>query len=64
MGFYAVGDALIRDLVKQEEEDIVIFDHKIYQPRPRLSPADGPITRFREWAAQFYLEGDPRGVNA
>jgi nitrite reductase/ring-hydroxylating ferredoxin subunit len=58
-----VGNALIRDLVKQEEEDIVIFDHKIYQPRPRLSPADGPIGRFREWAAQFYLDGDPRAVN-
>ena len=43
-----VGDALVRDLTRQEEEDIVIFDHKIYQPRPRLSPADGPISRFRE----------------
>lgn len=58
-----VGDALIRDLVRQEEEDIVIFDHKIYQPRPRLSPADGPIGRFRDWAARFYLDGDPRGTN-
>lgn len=59
-----VGEALIRDLVKQEEEDIVIFDHKIYQPRPRLSPADGPIGRFRDWAEQFYLPGDPRGTNS
>ncbi len=58
-----VGDALIRELVTQEEEDIVIFDHKIYQPRPRLSPADGPIVRFREWARQFYVPGDPRGTN-
>lgn len=58
-----VGDALIRELVTQEEEDIVIFDHKICQPRPRLSPADGPIVRFREWARQFYVPGDPRGTN-
>jgi 3-ketosteroid 9alpha-monooxygenase subunit A len=58
-----VGEALVRDLVRQEEEDILIFDHKIYQPRPRLSEADGPIGRFREWAAGFYLSGDPRGSN-
>ncbi len=58
-----VGQALVRDLVKQEAEDIVIFDHKICQLQPKLSPADGPIAQFRKWAAQFYLDGDPRGVN-
>jgi hypothetical protein len=58
-----VGGALVRDLVKQVEEDAVIFRHKISQPRPRLSPADGPILRFRKWAAQFYVEGDPRAIN-
>ncbi len=58
-----VGEALVRDLVKQEAEDIVIFDHKICQLQPKLSPADGPIAQFRKWAAQFYADGDPRGVN-
>jgi len=58
-----VGDALIRDLVKQVEEDLVILDRKIFQPQPRLCAADGPILQFRKWAQQFYLEGDPRAVN-
>ena len=31
--------------------------------RPKLSPADGPIPQFRKWAEQFYLGGDPRGIN-
>ena len=58
-----LGAALVADLKRQEEEDILIFDHKIYQPAPRLSRADGPIARFRRWAAQFYQGGDPRAVN-
>ena len=58
-----LGAALVADLKRQEEEDILIFDHKIYQPAPRLSRADGPIARFRSWAAQFYQGGDPRAVN-
>ena len=49
----------IADLRRQVEEDIVIFDHKIWNPRPALSRADGPIVRFREWARQFYVDGDP-----
>lgn len=58
-----VGDAMIADLKKQEEEDIVIFDHKIHVPSPKLSAVDAPIMRFREWASQFYVDGDPRAVN-
>lgn len=58
-----VGAALVRDLVKQVEEDAVIFRHKICQTQPRLSKADGPIVQFREWAARFYAAGDPRAVN-
>ena len=58
-----VGAALIADLERQEAEDIAIFDFKIYQPAPCLSRADGPIARFRRWAAQFYIDGDPRAKN-
>jgi len=58
-----VGAALVRDLVKQVEEDAVIFQQKICQLQPRLSKADGPIARFREWASRFYVDGDPRAVN-
>ena len=37
-------------------EDIPIWENKIFRSRPRLSEADGPITRFREWYAQYYAE--------
>jgi hypothetical protein len=58
-----LGASLIADLKRQEAEDIVIFDHKVYLDAPRLSRADGPIARFRRWATQFYVDGDPRGIN-
>jgi hypothetical protein len=58
-----VGDALVRDLRKQMDEDIVIFDHKIWVDPPALAPDDGPIVRFRKWARQFYVEGDPRAAD-
>jgi len=58
-----VGEALIADLRKQVAEDMVIFDHKRFNPRPALSRADGPIARFRSWARQFYVDGDPQAVN-
>lgn len=54
-----VGEALVRDLRKQMDEDIVIFDHKIFVDPPALAPDDGPIVRFRKWARQFYVDGDP-----
>ena len=54
-----VGEALVRDLRKQMEEDIVIFDHKVWVDPPALAPDDGPIVRFRKWASQFYVSGDP-----
>jgi nitrite reductase/ring-hydroxylating ferredoxin subunit len=34
--------------------DIRIWDHRRYNERPRLTPEDGPILRFRQWSAQFY----------
>lgn len=34
--------------------DIRIWDHRRYNERPRLTPEDGPILRFRRWSAQFY----------
>jgi hypothetical protein len=58
-----VGEALIADLRRQVAEDMVIFDHKVWNPRPSLSRADGPIAEFRRWATRFYVDGDPRAVN-
>ena len=35
-------------------EDIPIWENKVFRTRPRLSDADGPIARFREWYGQYY----------
>jgi nitrite reductase/ring-hydroxylating ferredoxin subunit len=49
-----VGRALVRELVHQMDQDIAIFEKKIFVPRPALVEGDGPIMKFRRWAAQFY----------
>ena len=54
-----VGEAVVADLRKQMREDNVIFDNKVFNERPALADADGPIMKFRRWAGQFYVDGDP-----
>ena len=49
-----VGAALIRDIVKQMNEDIPIWENKQYLERPVLCDGDGPIAEFRRWMRQFY----------
>ena len=39
------------------DQDVPIWENKLYRPRPRLSDADGPIMPFRKWAQQFYGGG-------
>jgi len=51
-----VGAALIRDLEKQMEQDIVIWEHKAYWPRPLLCDGDGEIGTYRRWMRQFFSE--------
>lgn len=43
------------------EQDIVVWEHKIYRPRPIASRSDWAILRFRSWARQFY---DPHEYDA
>jgi len=50
-----VAAAIIRDIVKQMNEDIPIWENKIYQERPLLCDGDGPIAEYRRWCQQFYL---------
>jgi len=51
--------AIIRDIVKQMNEDVPIWENKRYVPRPALCEGDGPIAAFRRWCEQFYPEDDP-----
>jgi phenylpropionate dioxygenase-like ring-hydroxylating dioxygenase large terminal subunit len=44
---------LVRETVRQYEEDRQIWEHKIYRPAPMLAVGDGPIMRYRRWLAQF-----------
>jgi hypothetical protein len=36
------------------DQDIPIWENKLYRDKPVLSTADGPIREFRAWAEQFY----------
>ncbi len=49
-----VGSAFIREVSRQLEQDIVIWEHKKYIERPVLCDGDGPIGLFRKWVRQFY----------
>lgn len=49
-----VAAAIIRDIVKQMDEDVPIWENKIYRANPMLCDGDGPIPEFRRWCRQFY----------
>ena len=52
-----VAAAIIRDIVKQMNEDIPIWENKIFRPDPVLCDGDGPIAEYRRWCRQFYASG-------
>ena len=52
-----VAAAIIRDIVKQTNEDIPIWENKVYRDRPNLCEGDGPIAQYRRWCQQFYPKG-------
>ena len=53
-----VAAAIIRDIVKQMNEDVPIWENKAYWARPSLCDGDGPIADFRRWCQQFYPARD------
>ena len=38
------------------EQDISVFENKVFVERPLIQPLDGPILPYRRWARQFYPE--------
>ena len=36
------------------DEDVPIWEHKVYRAQPRLVEGERPIAEFRRWAQQFY----------
>jgi hypothetical protein len=51
-----MGLGFARDFCKQIEQDIPIWENKIYRDRPQLARGEGAITEFRAWARQSYEE--------
>jgi phenylpropionate dioxygenase-like ring-hydroxylating dioxygenase large terminal subunit len=49
-----VGDFMHRGAVGGVHQDIPIWEGLRYVEHPRLVRGDGPIPRFRHWAAQFH----------
>ncbi|MEM8606702.1 MAG: Rieske 2Fe-2S domain-containing protein [Myxococcota bacterium] len=49
-----VGAAFVREVKRQVEQDIPIWENKVHLPKPLLCDGDGPIASYRRWAAQFY----------
>ncbi len=52
---------LLNRIVLREErrfvlQDVVIWEKKRYQAPPRLSRADGPVGKYRQYSRQFYSE--------
>ena len=41
---------------RQFEQDIPIWEAKRYEARPALAPIEKPVTEFRRWASQFYVD--------
>ncbi|MFL5350832.1 MAG: Rieske 2Fe-2S domain-containing protein [Hyalangium sp.] len=51
-----VSKALVAEIIRQVEEDIPIWENKLYRPKPLLSAGDRSIPSLRHWSRQF-LEG-------
>ena len=51
-----MGLGFARDFCKQIEQDIPIWEAKIYRDRPLLARGEGAINDFRAWARHSYEE--------
>lgn len=53
-----VGKAFMAEIGRQLEQDIPVWENKIYLDKPMIVPTDGPIGMFRKWSKQFYPPAD------
>ncbi|MBN7795100.1 Rieske 2Fe-2S domain-containing protein [Parahaliea mediterranea] len=47
-------DGVVQEIVRQVEQDIPIWENKVYVESPVLCDGDGPIAKYRKWFGQFY----------
>lgn len=52
-----VGKAFIREVSRQLEEDIPVWENKVFVHPPVLCEGDGPVGLFRKWIKQFFPAG-------
>ncbi|AGP35077.1 hypothetical protein BE04_18160 [Sorangium cellulosum] len=52
-GAQRLGHALAAEVCRQIEEDIPIWENKIYRPQPVLCAGEKTIMTFRKWSSQF-----------
>lgn len=50
-----IAQAMLDNLYNQVEQDIPIWNHKVFRENPILCDGDGPIMQYRKWFSQFYL---------
>lgn len=54
-----MGLGFARDFCKQIEQDIPIWENKLYRDRPQLAHGESAIMTFRAWAEQSYEDAEP-----
>ncbi len=52
----AIANMVIASIAYQAEQDIPIWENKVYLESPVLCDGDGPIHQHRKWFRQFYAE--------
>ncbi|MER6366235.1 hypothetical protein [Kitasatospora sp. NPDC001527] len=53
----AVARSTLRMTARVILQDVPIWNHKRYEPRPRLAAGDQSVGIYRHWARQFYPPG-------
>lgn len=51
---HGVGAAVVADICKQVDQDVPIWEHKVYRERPLLCAGEQALSALRSWARQFY----------
>jgi nitrite reductase/ring-hydroxylating ferredoxin subunit len=54
----SIARAFVRSVTSEVGQDIPIWENKRYEPNPALASSEKPITQFRRWIQQFYVETD------
>jgi len=49
-----VGKAFVKEIARQLEQDIPVWEHKVFIDPPMLCDGDGPVGIFRQWCKQFF----------